>query len=177
MRVNEYILIIIVSFCVFNGVTTTREELLDIRLLDSVSGQIISNYHYSNFHRVVADVARMSESGIIIRKDITFDEYYHKYIQIFETTYNDIIDDYLRGEEGVDYIQTVQELIRNNYEGDCDDFALFFYVIGRKLGIDIKYVHNINHAWIQVKKGEEWINYDSTRYRIGVNRSIIGYLY
>jgi len=70
----------------------------------------------------------------------------------------DIDDSY----DNHEYIQTIQELFGNDFHGDCDDFAMFYYIIAERKGLDVKLVLSYNHVWIQISG----VEYDSTSYHI-----------
>jgi len=101
--------------------------------------------------------------GLNISDDYDFDEIYINFIEIFKEKYTTEIDERYENNE---YIQTIPELISNNYRGDCDDYATFFYVMAKKKGLEARYVIGSRtsggHAWIQIKKDGKWIEYDST---------------
>lgn len=111
---------------------------------------------------------KSKEIGLSSNK--SFDEVYEEFAPIFQERYTQEID-IINGGEYEEYIQTIQELVTNNYSGDCDDFAMFFFVIARKLGEEVRYVvgHSdfVGHAWIQIHKEGKWIDYQSTGYLIG----------
>lgn len=99
-----------------------------------------------------------------ISDNYDFDWIYNTSIKIFMRKYTTEIDSSYENNE---YIQTIPELVFNNYRGDCDDYAMFFYVMAKKKGLEARYVIGARergggHAWIQIKKDGMWIEYDST---------------
>ena len=99
----------------------------------------------------------------IVDKDYEFKWIYKGFIKIFVKEYTTEIDDSYKNNE---YIQTIPELISNGYRGDCDDYAMFFYVMAKKKGLEVRYMAGTGsiggHAWIQIKEKGKWIEYDST---------------
>lgn len=97
-----------------------------------------------------------------ISNEGSFDELYDEYVKIFRNSYSSKLDNHLGGE----YVQNVGELISNDYRGDCDDYALWLYIIAKEKGLDVRYVIGYSddggHAWIQINVDGGWIDYNST---------------
>lgn len=92
-----------------------------------------------------------------------FDEIYHLNIKIFRENYTLLID---HSSSTGEYIQNIGEIVLNDYQGDCDDYALMLYLIAKEKGLDVRYVTGerigAGHAWIQIKVDGEWVEYNST---------------
>ena len=69
-----------------------------------------------------------------------------------------------------EYLQGIEELVSNDYQGDCDDYALFLYLIAKEMELDVRYVIGMGiiggHAWIQINVEGIWVDYDSTSNRV-----------
>ncbi len=94
-----------------------------------------------------------------------FNDLYDDYTTIFKDRYSTFPDRELEGYGN--YIKTVQEVIDDDYKGDCEDYAIFIYTLAKKKGLDVKLVTGFNpgksgHVWTKVKQGNKWIEYDST---------------
>lgn len=124
------------------------------------------------FGNVLKEVMDRSITVEIDYSNKTFDEVYDYYMPIFRNKYSGSID----FEKGTgEYVQTVQELIQGDFVGDCDDYALFLYIIAEKMNYEVVYktgIHKMGrggHAWIAIKKDDVWIEYDSTNNYKGEN--------
>lgn len=111
--------------------------------------------------------------GVKLNTEMDFNELYSYYISIFHQRYDENLDKLYDYNE---HIQTVPELIQNNYVGDCDDYALFLYNLACKKGLQVQYAFGHKdetslggHAWIQIKQNGIWMDYDSTSNRICVD--------
>ncbi len=97
----------------------------------------------------------------------SFEEIYSNYSILFNINYSLEIDNQFER----DYIQNIGELISNKYHGDCDDYAVWLYLIAKEKGLEVRYVIGFRlyggHAWIQIKVDGEWIDYNSTSYLKG----------
>lgn len=130
-------------------------------------------YHKSFFKTVrkVISVSEEEYSEVIkeISMEGTFNEIYDKYSDIFDEEYSLEIDSYFSR----DYIQNIGELISNDYSGDCDDYAMWLYLIAKEKGLDVRYVIGFRegggHAWVQVKINNEWVDYNSVFNNVGVD--------
>ena len=113
-------------------------------------------FYSKKFLEVAEEVYNLHED-FNMSYNYDFDEIYNQFINIFDESYTS---------EKNEYIQTIQELKNRGYRGDCDCYAMFFYVIAKKQGLEVRYVIGINadsgHAWIQIKKDGKWIEYNST---------------
>lgn len=114
----------------------------------------------------------------------SLDNIYYKNIIVFKENYT---------KDKIDFMQGREELINNNYKGDCEDYANYlYYLFNNSYQTQIVKGFRINqtgsrrgHAWIRVYINNVWYEYDSTSYLIcsdfclskkyNINQSIIKY--
>lgn len=144
-------------------------------------GIVINKHPYSkSFFKTLDKIINISEDNyhdIIknISAEGSFEEIYSKYIDIFQDNYSLKIDECVH----YDYIQNIEELISNNYHGDCDDYAVWLYLIAQEKELEVRYVigfgNGVGHAWIQIKIDNEWIDYNSVINSIGKEKDYKNY--
>lgn len=169
------IIFIVLVLGSFNSVDTPKEDIIMLDYSTYVSGQEVMYNSIPNIDNItdfeletkLRNSKFLKTAQEVYNKHKTlkisvnnFDKIYNESLEIFNYT-REIDDSYENGE----YIQTVQELVSNDYRGDCDDYAMFFYVIAKKMGLKVRYMVGVRagsgHAWIQIKKGNKWVEYDS----------------
>jgi len=107
-----------------------------------------------------------------------FTEIFNGNMKIFSKRYTTDLD---MASPTQEYIQDIGELVINGYRGDCDDYALFLYLIATERGLKARYTVGINeysgHAWVEIMVDGEWKEYDSTSNRICDDCISMGYDY
>lgn len=148
----------------FENYSFTEEGIV----ISTSSVDTVNKAFFKSVEEVVA-VSRRDYQEIItaVSAGEDFDDIYHGNIKIFRKKYTTLLD---QASSTGEYIQNIGELVMNGYEGDCDDYALFLYLVAKERGLDVRYVSGIGvpsgHAWIQVKVDGDWKEYDSTSDRI-----------
>ncbi len=124
---------------------------------------------YSYFFDSLEEVINVSRSNYqelitVVSAGDSFDEVYHLNVKIFMENYTLDID---RSSPTGEYIQNIGEIVLNGHQGDCDDYALFLYLVAKEMGEEVRYATGFReggggHAWIQIKVDGEWKDYGST---------------
>lgn len=133
-------------------------KIKEVKELEGIKNRL----RESQFEEIL-ELSTQKSMQVVFVSNKSFDIMYENLITIFKNKYDLTYD---RATDNKEYIQTVQELVNNNYIGDCDDYALFFFVLAKKKGLEVRYVLSSAHLWIQIKKGNNWIEYDSTSNKI-----------
>ena len=76
-----------------------------------------------------------------------------------------------------DYIETIDEFIKNDYTGDCDDSAFFLAQKSKESGLRTKLItgyykegeEDMGHIWIAVYREGKWMEFDSTGFNLDEN--------
>lgn len=132
-----------------------------ISIIENSSPLTLEEKIYSTHYTLQKEIReKVKESSIPdIDYNKTFLENYDIYTNLFYHKYNDT--------DG-DKILSVNELIDNDYVGDCEDYAIFMYIVAEQYNLNPRYVightneYETGHAWIQIKFGNEWYDVETT---------------